>query len=146
LYVWGFEGGEATLALSADRGIAFQLTNVLRDLREDAARGRFYLPSDELAQAGITAEQLASGELSRSPKFWEFMGFQIERARSYYEKSSPLESKVAADARPTLVAMTAIYRGILEKIAADPGAVLRKRVRLSTLSKLMIGWRALRAK
>jgi phytoene synthase len=146
LYVWGFEGGEATLALSADRGIAFQLTNVLRDLREDAARGRCYLPLDELAQAGVTPGQLASGELSRSPKFWEFMGFQIERARSYYEKSSPLESKVAADSRATLLAMTAIYRGILEKIAADPGAVLRKRVRLSTLSKLMIGWRALRAK
>jgi phytoene synthase len=146
LYVWGFEGGEETLKLSSDRGIAFQLTNVLRDLREDASRGRCYLPADELARFGIAAEELASAELSRSPKFWEFLGFQIERARSYYEKSAPLEMKVAADARPTLVAMTAIYRGILEKIAVDPGQVLRRRVRLSTLSKLLIGWRAMRGK
>ena len=52
LYVWGFEGGEATLKLSVDRGIAFQLTNVLRDLREDAARGRCYLPREELERFG----------------------------------------------------------------------------------------------
>jgi phytoene synthase len=146
LYVWGFEGGEATLAVSADHGIAFQLTNVLRDLREDSARGRCYLPADELTRFGLTAEQLTSPELATSPKFWEFMGFQVERARSYYEKSMPLKLKVAADSRPTLVAMTGIYRGILEKIAVDPGQVLRKRVRLSTWSKLLIGWRAMRGK
>jgi phytoene synthase len=146
LYVWGFEGGDASLALSVDRGIAFQLTNVLRDLREDGARGRCYLPTEELERFGLTAEQLASPELATSPKFLDFMRFQIDRTRSYYEKSMPLKAKVAADSRPTLVAMTAIYRGILEKIAADPGQVLRGRVRLSTLSKLLIGWRAMRGK
>jgi phytoene synthase len=74
------------------------------------------------------------------------MQFQIQRARSYYEKSAPLEARIQPDSRPTLVAMTAIYRGILEKIAANPASVLRKRVRLSTLSKLLIGWRAMRSR
>jgi len=146
LYVWGFEGDEETLRLSADRGIAFQLTNVLRDLREDSSKGRCYLPEDELARFGLTPQQLANPATVASKNFLELMRFQIERARSYYEKSAPLESRINADSRPTLIAMTAIYRGILEKIAANPGKVLSHRVRLSTLSKLLIGWRAMRAK
>ena len=68
--------------------------------------------------------------------------FQIDRAASLYEISSPLEERVARDSRPTLRAMTDIYRGILTKIAADPRRVLSERVSLSVLSKLRIGWRA----
>jgi phytoene synthase len=146
LYVFGFEGGEETLKLGVDRGIAFQLTNILRDLREDAAppRRRCYLPADELARFGVTAEALARGEDSR--EYRELMVFQVKRAREYYERSAALESRVAADARPTLSAMTAIYRGILEKIAVKPEAVLQGRVRLSKWAKLMIGWRAMRGR
>jgi phytoene synthase len=144
LYVFEFEGGEDTLALGVDRGIAFQLTNILRDLREDAAppRMRCYLPADEMARFGVTAASLASGQAM--PGYRELMKFQINRAREFYERSAHLESHVHADARPTLSAMTAIYRGILEKIAADPETVLRGRVRLSTWAKLRIGWRAMR--
>jgi 15-cis-phytoene synthase len=146
LYIWGFEGGEETLKLSADRGIAFQLTNVLRDLREDAAppRGRCYLPQDELAKFGVTEQALAKGEMS--PAMVEFLRFQVERAESFYQRSAPLEGKIRADSRPTLVAMTGIYHGILRKIADDPSRVMKERVRLSTLSKVMIGWRAMREK
>ena len=145
LYVFGFEGGEDTLALGVDRGIAFQLTNILRDIREDAAppRIRCYLPADELARFGVTASALADGRAE--PGFGEFMQFQIGRAREFYERSACLESRVHADARPTLWAMTAIYRDILEIIAAEPETVLHGRVRLSAWAKLRIGWKAMRA-
>ncbi len=142
LYVFGFEGGEKTLALGVDRGIAFQLTNILRDLREDAARGRCYLPADELARFGVSAGDIAAGK--KSAAFNDLLQFQIRRVQSFYDASAPLESCVAADARPTLSAMTMIYHGLLEKIARRPEAVLEGRVRLSGISKLVIAWRAMR--
>ncbi len=143
LYVFGFEGGEETLKLGVERGVAFQLTNVLRDLREDASppRRRCYVPADELREFGVTAEEIAAGRQTES--FLRLARFQVERARGFYEKSAALESRVQADARPTLAAMTAIYRGILEKIAARPERVLRGRVRLSGLAKLRIAWQAM---
>src|SRR2546421_5110885 len=106
IHVWGFEGGQATEALSLHRGTAFQLTNILRDLREDAARGRLYLPRPELAEYGITLDQLRAGE--GGPRFESFMRFQIDRARSYYAKSTELETQVDRASRPTLIAMTQI--------------------------------------
>lgn len=144
LYVWGFDGGEATVDMAVDRGIAFQLTNVLRDLREDSGRGRCYLPAEELRQFGVTEAGIARGEAEG--RFLEMMRFQIERARGYYERSAPLEAQVRPDSRATLGAMTAIYRGILEKIAEDPGRVLHERVGLGKMKKLLIGWRAMRGK
>jgi phytoene synthase len=144
LYVFGFDGGDDTLALGVDRGIAFQLTNVLRDLCEDAAppRQRCYLPADELARFAVTPAALAAAR--EEPGFLDLMNFQIARARDFYTRSAPLESRIHADARPTLSAMTAIYRGILEKIATHPASVLTSRIRLSTWAKLMIAWRAMR--
>ena len=73
------------------------------------------------------------------------MQFQIARARSYYERSAPLDARISADSRPTLYAMTAIYRGILEKIAAHPTQVLARRIRLSTPAKLLIACAPLRS-
>jgi phytoene synthase len=144
IYIWGFEGGEATELLAVERGLAFQLTNILRDLREDAGRGRSYLPADELAAAGVTAEGLARGD--GGDHFEKLMLDQIRRAELYYEKSAALEDCIDRESRPTLVAMTEIYRGLLVKIKADPSRVLRERVSLSLFSKLSIGWRATRAK
>src|SRR4051812_38148061 len=143
IYVWGFEGGEATEELALQRGIAFQLTNILRDLKEDAARGRFYLPRSEVNGAMNLAD-LREGR--PSPGFEAAMRFQLERAEKYYQLSAPLESRIAPDARPTLVAMTQIYHTLLKKIAKRPARVLRQRVSLSVWAKLRIGWRALRAR
>jgi phytoene synthase len=143
IYVWGFEGGEETEELAIQRGIAFQLTNILRDLKEDAARGRFYLPTSEVNGAMNLAD-LRNGHLS--PGFERAMRFQLDRAEDYYRKSAPLESRISPDSRPTLVAMTQIYHTLLEKIAARPARVLRHRVSLSLWAKLRIGWRALRAR
>jgi phytoene synthase len=143
IYVWGFEGGPATEELALQRGIAFQLTNILRDLKEDAARGRFYLPRSEV-NGGMDLADLREGR--SSPGFEAAMRFQLERAEKYYQLSAPLESRISPDSRPTLVAMTQIYHTLLKKIAKRPARVLRQRVSLSVWAKLRIGWRALRAR
>ena len=152
LYVFGFQHPDSqstapdsqTLQLGIDRGIAFQLTNILRDLREDSARARCYMPEDELRRFNVTAAQIAAGK--DSADFQELMKFQLSRARQFYGDSASLEQRIHPDARPTLRAMTEIYRGLLEKIAQKPARVLQRRVRLSAATKLLIGWRAMRGK
>jgi 15-cis-phytoene synthase len=143
LYVWGFEGGEDTLDLAIRRGVAFQLTNILRDLREDADAGRTYLPRADLSAAGVSDEQLRTRAGGRA--FVELVRAQVARAESYYRASADLEERIDRDSRPTLVAMTAIYHSLLKKITKDPERVLRERVSLSLLDKLRIASRATRA-
>lgn len=143
VHVWGFAGGDETVALAVDRGLAFQLTNVLRDLRTDAALGRTYLPRLELAAAGVTVEQIRAGR--GGPAFVAFVRDQVARAERYYERSAPLESRIEIDSRPTLTAMTEIYHGLLRKIARDPERILRERVSLSLFNKLWIAARAKQA-
>jgi 15-cis-phytoene synthase len=143
IYIWGFEGGDDTEFLAVQRGVAFQLTNILRDLREDARKGRIYLPLDELSAMHVDNEDLRQG--NGGQHFLELMRFQISRAEAFYEKSAGLEQRISADSRPTLIAMTEIYRGLLKKVAYQPERVLRERVSLSLFSKLRIGWRASRA-
>jgi phytoene synthase len=146
VHIWGFEGGQSTEAMAIDRGLAFQLTNVLRDLREDAAKGRTYLPKEELDRMHVTDQDLLGDGANSGERFRRLMRMQIERAESYYEKSAGLEERISRDSRPTLVAMTAIYRGLLRKVSRRPERVLDGRVSLSVPRKLLIGWRALRAK
>jgi phytoene synthase len=143
IYVWGFEGGEETERLALDRGVAFQLTNILRDLKEDAERGRSYLPRSEINGA-LRPEDLRAGRAGE--RFLKTMQAQIDRAEDYYRRSAPLESRIAADSRPTLIAMTEIYHTLLRKIAKRPQTVLGKRVSLSVWAKLRIGWKALRSR
>jgi phytoene synthase len=144
IFIWGFEGGQSTEALAIDRGIAFQLTNILRDLREDAARGRLYIPRSELAAHGMTEKSLGNGEVPHG--FAALMHEQIARTGEFYQRSAPLDSLISADCRPTLKAMTQIYHGILEKMSADPTLVLHQRISLSTISKIRIAWRAARSR
>ena len=142
LHVWGFEGGKETEKLAIDRGIAFQLTNILRDLREDSAKGRCYLPEEDLSRFGVTREGIGEGRVSTG--LLELLQFEAARAEEYYERSATLEEYVTSDSRPTLRAMTGIYHGILRKIARRPQRVLTGRVRLSAAAKVLIAWRALR--
>jgi phytoene synthase len=142
IHIWGFTGGEKTISLAIDRGIAFQLTNILRDVREDAARGRIYLPREDLTAAGLADQDLLT--MRGGDKFAQLIRFQAARAESYFEKSDPLDSHIERDSRSTLATMTEIYRGILKKIAADPLRVLHERISLSTVAKLRIAWRAMR--
>ena len=141
--IWGYEGGAETEAMAVARGVAFQITNILRDLREDSARGRLYLPREDVTAAGMSEEELRAGR--GGARFIELVARQIARIESYYEQSAALESRLEPDSRPTMVAMTEIYRGLLAKIAQDPERVLRERVSLSLIHKLRIGWRATRA-
>src|SRR5258708_17928924 len=102
-----------------------------------------YLPLDELAAMHVSDEDLRQGHGGKH--FLELMRFQIARAEAFYEKSAGLEKRIAPDSRPTLIAMTEIYRGLLKKVAYQPERVLRERVSLSLFSKLRIGGRASRA-
>jgi phytoene synthase len=141
--IWGFSGGEQTEAMAIARGVAFQITNILRDLREDAARGRLYLTRQDLAAVGLTEQDIYDGR--DGAPFVQLVRNQIARIQNFYEQSAELEARLAPDSRPTMVAMTEIYRGLLAKIASDPERVLRERVSLSLIHKLRIGWRATRA-
>ncbi len=138
--VWGYTGGKPTQVLAEKRGIAFQLTNILRDVHEDSQRDRVYLPAEELAQFKVDPKVFATGQADEH--FDRFMKFQIERAFSYYEDSESLESYLAADCQSTSWAMMRIYRGILEKIAANPRRILTERVRLTKFQKTTIAMRA----
>lgn len=115
--------------MAIDCGLAFQLTNILRDLKEDARLGRVYLPTEDLERFDIGLEQLLSSDAS--PGFHELMRFQTERARHYYHKSAPLFDLLDNTARPIFRAMVRIYSGLLKKIEADPAGVQRRRVSLS---------------
>ncbi|MCH2131052.1 MAG: squalene/phytoene synthase family protein [Pirellulaceae bacterium] len=128
MYIWGFSGDDA-IAGAKDCGIAFQLTNILRDLKEDADRGRVYLPQDELDSFGYTVTDLQQGTVNHA--FLSLMEFQIERAESYYSRAHVLSTQIAADSRSMLRAMTRTYQGILQQIRHRPADVLRKPVRLS---------------
>ncbi len=137
--IWGYSDRRA-IELAIDRGIAFQLTNIVRDIREDAGVGRVYLPREALERAGVTIEDLCRWDpADRSRLVVEAM---IARARSHYEASAPLEGLIERSCRPTLWALTQTYRGLLERIAADPEQVVRRRVSLPLHRKVAIALRA----
>lgn len=140
--VWGHDGHPAVAARAEARGIALQLTNILRDLREDLERGRVYLPADELDRAGLGIDDLLHW---REPARCDaFMREQVARARARYTESEGLESHLDPSCRATSWAMCQIYRGILDRIEADPGRVIRERVGLGSLHKAGIAWKARR--
>lgn len=139
--VWGFRDPEAP-RLAVDRGIAFQLTNVLRDLREDLEAGRCYLPLREYAAMELTPERLLAWETGDACA--EFVRAQCGRAMDHYRRSEPLDRMIDPACLPTLWAMTQIYRGILGRIQARPRIVVEGRARLSSVRKAWIAWRATR--
>jgi phytoene synthase len=138
--VWGHCGDPAVTKLAEYRGIALQLTNILRDLVEDSQRQRLYLPAEELQRFGYDPRKLVRREPDAA--FDRLMTFQIERARGYYEMSSRLEQYLDPQCQGTSWAIMRIYRGILERIAEDPRAVLKQRVRLGAFTKMAIALRA----
>ena len=134
--IWGSDGHPQVTTLAIQRGIALQLTNILRDLREDAINDRIYLPSEELEHFGCYPDQLRAGKADAN--FDRLMAFQLQRARWYYHASQPLEAHLTRDCRATSATLMKLYRALLDRIAADPRAVLQKRVRLSSLKKLQL--------
>jgi phytoene synthase len=140
IHIFGFDTRSA-LPLAEKCGVAFQLTNILRDIREDAERGRIYLPAEDLRRFGVTDEDLRTGR--RGEPFLRLMGFEAERARSYYNQSRPLLDLIHPRSRASLWALIAIYSRLLERIEISKYDVFRRRVRLPLWEKSWIVWRAL---
>ncbi len=128
-----------TLEYAERLGTAFQLTNIVRDVGEDARKGRIYIPADELARFGVPAADILA--LRETDAFAELMRFQIHRARQSYDEAIgmlPAEDRRAQ--RPGLM-MAAIYRALLEEIRRDGCRVLSQRTTLTPIRKLWIAWR-----
>ncbi len=143
VHVLGFEQ-TAALPLAEKCGIAFQLTNILRDVSVDAELGRVYLPSADLRDFGMSREEVLCGSLdSRDDRFQQLMAHQWLRANRYYDESEGLLPLVSPSGRPCLWAMIATYRGLLRRIRSARFAVLGRRVRLPAWQKLWILGRAL---
>jgi len=129
----------ATLEYAENLGIAFQLTNIIRDVGEDARRDRVYLPQDELARFGLTVEDILARK--GGEPFVRLMEFQAARAQSYYDLAfSKLAAEDRASQRAGLI-MAAIYRTLLDEISRDKFQVLEQRVTLTPLRKLWIAWK-----
>ncbi len=117
-------------------GIAFQLTNILRDVKEDAAMARVYLPQQDLEQFGVTAAELGSGVPLE--KLRPLLAFEAARARQFYVSAERLLPLIDEVSQPALWAMVEIYRGILDRIELRQFDVYSERVRLSLGDKLKI--------
>lgn len=136
--IFGFQDRQ-TLKYAHDLGLAFQLTNIIRDIGEDARRGRIYIPMDELKQFNVPAADILNARYSDN--FTALMQFQLERAERYYTQA--LVQLPACDRktqRPGLV-MAAIYRTLLQEIQAEKFQVLHQRVALTPIRKLWLAWK-----
>ncbi len=131
-----------TLKYATELGTALQLTNILRDVREDAMRGRIYLPQDELRQAGIDEEQILRGE--HTPQLETFFAHQAARAREYYLHADELLPEVDRMAQRSGLIMAEIYLTLLKEIERDGFRVLERRIQLTPLRKLWIAWKTAR--
>jgi phytoene synthase len=140
IHIFGFDTRSA-LPLAESCGVAFQLTNILRDIREDAAAGRIYLPEEDLRRFGVSEDDLRAG--NRDGRLMRLLEFEGARARSYYDQSMPLLDLIHPRSRPSLWALISIYSGLLERIRRKNYDVFTARVRLSTLEKSWIVLRAL---
>src|SRR5207302_11212368 len=134
IHVWGFSGGDSAYVPAEACGLAFQLTNILRDVKEDAQRGRIYLPLEDLQRFGYSEQDLLNGVADS--RFHELMRFEAARAREYYDKALPLIPLIDPASRPTSVIMYRIYRCLLDKIESHGYDVFSRRAKLSAARKV----------
>lgn len=128
-----------TINYAENLGLAFQMTNIIRDVGEDARRDRIYLPADEMQRFGVTVDDVLHSR--HSLNFDELMAFQTERAKSLYGAAfQALSPEDRRPQRPGLI-MAAIYRTLLDEIERDGFKVLTQRTSLTPLRKLWIAWR-----
>lgn len=137
--IFGYTDSRAEL-LAEQTGIAFQLTNILRDVREDAERGRIYLPLQDLESHNVTVEQLAAihGNQPLTLDERALMEMEAERARKYYAAAESLLPLIDADSRAALWVLVAIYKRLLDRIAAAQYQVFGERIQLPAVEKLWI--------
>lgn len=142
IHIWGYrsEGGRAE-SLAEACGLALQLTNILRDVGEDARNGRVYLPQDELERFGVSPSDLTADR--PGPALHALLKFQADRARDFYAEAAPLIGLVSRSGRPVLRAIAGIYRALLDEIVRRDYDVLSGRVSLPGWKKAGITLRAL---
>jgi phytoene synthase len=138
LAIFGDESHAEAVGLADDLGVAMQLTNILRDVREDHDRGRVYLPAEDM-------RRFDCGELrdARPDALAELVRFEAARTRGWFDRGLGLVDLLDARSASCVLAMTGIYRCILERIAKDPGEVLRRRISLPAWEKAWLAARSL---
>ncbi len=136
--IFGYQD-RRTLEYAADLGMGFQLTNIIRDVGEDARRNRIYLPLDEIERHGVTVADIIQSR--ETDNFRRLMAFQIERALGYYREAFVKLPAVDRRAQRAGIIMAAIYRTLLDEIRRDGCRVLTRRVSLTPIQKLWIAWR-----
>ena len=128
-----------TLQYAEKLGLAFQLTNIIRDVGEDARKGRIYLPVNELQQFKVTAADILNAR--HSPQFEELMRFQVKRAQQAYDDAFALLPAADRRAQRPGLMMAAIYRTLLDEIERDGFHVLKQRISLTPIRKLWLAWK-----
>ncbi len=138
IHIWGFLGGNIA-GPSRSAGLALQLTNILRDLSEDARRGRVYLPIEDLRACGYSAEELQKGVVNQP--FLRLMKLEIERAEQYYREAAELARSLHKDGQRIFGLMMETYHSLLDAIRRRPGEVLIRRIHVSRWKKLWLAAR-----
>jgi phytoene synthase len=132
IHIFGFDAPEA-VALAEKCGVAFQLTNILRDVCEDAEKNRVYLPAEDFERFGVSPETFEPRD-----RFLELLEFEAQRAREYYRQSAPLIGLVHKGSRASLRALIGIYSRLLDHIVASNYDVMARRIRVPTWEKLWV--------
>ena len=128
-----------TIDYAENLGTAFQLTNIIRDVGEDARRNRIYVPLDDLRRFRVEADEILHGHTS--DRFMALIRFEIDRARDFYARAfAALPDEDRRSQRPGLV-MAGIYQALLNDIETEPVDVLTKRASMTPIRKLWIAWR-----
>jgi phytoene synthase len=138
--IFGYEDKKAEF-LAEDCGLAFQLTNIIRDVKEDAGMGRIYIPEEDLVRFNLAADQLAPNGLggpAKSELLRPVLEYEADRARRYYESAKWLMELVEEDSRPALWVLVEIYSRLLKKISERNYDVLTERVSLTLWEKLRV--------
>jgi phytoene synthase len=130
---------DETLQYAEQLGLAFQLTNIIRDVGEDARKGRIYLPVNELQQFNVTAADILNAR--HSENFEKLMRFQAERAQAAYDEAFALLPPADRRAQRPGLMMAAIYRALLNEIERDGFHVLKQRISLTPIRKLWLAWK-----
>jgi phytoene synthase len=135
IHIFGYRDPAAE-SLAEQCGLAFQLTNIIRDVKEDAAMGRVYLPEEDLAKFGLSAADLLS--TPDVARFRPLLALEANRAREFYQAGEQLLPYISEDSRPALWVLVNIYRKLLEKIAARQYDVFSGKVTLTVGEKLRV--------
>jgi len=139
--IFGYDDRK-TLKYAHSLGMAFQLTNILRDVHEDSVRGRLYIPLDELERFGVTTDELMENKTTDNIR--ALLKFQAERAQNYYNEAFELLPDCDRHPQRSGLIMSTIYRTILDEIEKDGYRVLERRTSLTPIRKLWLAWRTFR--